>query len=58
MSKPLIIAHRGASGLFPENTLASFEAAIKLGSDGIELDVHLTSDGVIVVHHDYKVSTD
>ncbi|MEO8560690.1 MAG: glycerophosphodiester phosphodiesterase [bacterium] len=37
---------------FPENTLPSFEAALALGADGIELDVHATADGVVVVHHD------
>ncbi|HEV7991680.1 MAG TPA: glycerophosphodiester phosphodiesterase [Gemmatimonadaceae bacterium] len=48
----LRIAHRGLPRRHPENTLPSFEAAIALGADGIELDVHATSDGVVVVHHD------
>lgn len=52
MSKPLQIAHRGGAGLWPENTLESFRHAIDMGADGIELDVHLTRDGVPVVHHD------
>ena len=52
----MIIAHRGASGLGPENTLAAFEAAIAAGADGIELDVHLTADGHVVVHHDYCIN--
>jgi glycerophosphoryl diester phosphodiesterase len=48
-----IIAHRGDVSAFPENTLEAFEAARNNGADGIELDVHLTSDGVLVIHHDY-----
>lgn len=47
-----IVAHRGASREAPENTLAAFERALALGADGIELDVHATSDGAVVVHHD------
>ncbi len=50
-----IIGHRGASGSYPENTIPSFIAAIDAGADGIELDVHLTKDGEIVVMHDYTV---
>ncbi|WP_396212960.1 glycerophosphodiester phosphodiesterase [Gemmatimonas sp.] len=49
---PEIIAHRGASRAFRENTLPAFAHALALGVDGIELDVHATSDGVLVVHHD------
>ena len=49
---PLMIAHRGGTGLWPENTLEAFRRAIDLGIDGIELDVHLSGDGVLVVHHD------
>lgn len=48
----MIIAHRGGSGWRPENTLAAFEHAIRLGSGGIELDTHLTADGQVVVYHD------
>ncbi|EJT52155.1 glycerophosphodiester phosphodiesterase [Trichosporon asahii var. asahii CBS 2479] len=44
--------HRGASAFLPENTLASFRAAIKEGADAIESDVHVTSDGVILMFHD------
>lgn len=51
-SRPLKIAHRGGSGLWPENTMAAFQNAITLGVEGIELDVHLTKDNVLVVHHD------
>lgn len=49
---PRIFAHRGASGDFPENTLPSFAAAADLGVAYIELDVHMTRDGRIVVAHD------
>jgi glycerophosphoryl diester phosphodiesterase len=44
--------HRGASAAFPENTLASFEAAINDGADGIESDVHVSLDGVVIMFHD------
>ena len=46
------IGHRGAKGYATENTLVSFQKAIELGVDGIELDVHLSIDGEIVVIHD------
>ncbi len=46
------IAHRGFSGRFPENTLLAFQKAIEVGADGNEFDVHLTRDGVPVIHHD------
>lgn len=49
---PLIVAHRGASGDHPENTIAAFDAAIAVGAGGLEFDVQLTSDGVPVVYHD------
>lgn len=48
----LIFAHRGSAGTHPENTMEAFKAAEDFGADGIELDVHLTSDGQIVVIHD------
>jgi glycerophosphoryl diester phosphodiesterase len=48
----LIIAHRGASALAPENTMAAFRAALEMKADAIELDAKLSADGVIVVHHD------
>jgi len=51
--RPLIIAHRGASGEAPENTLAAFQLAWKQGADGIECDVHLTSDCQVVCMHDH-----
>jgi len=47
-----VIAHRGASDLAPENTLASVELAWRLGADAVEVDVHLTPDGRIVAIHD------
>src|SRR5262245_49722453 len=50
--RPLVFAHRGGAGLAPENTIAAFDNGIALGADGIELDVHLSRDGRLVVHHD------
>jgi glycerophosphoryl diester phosphodiesterase len=52
MRDPLIIGHRGASAVAPENTIAAFMSAILARADGIEFDVHLSSDGVPVVIHD------
>lgn len=52
MNAPLIIAHRGASALAPENTLAAFRKAIADGAEGIEFDVRLSKDGAVVVFHD------
>lgn len=49
---PMIIGHRGAPVMAPENTMASFKAAIKLGVDGIETDVQETADGHLVLCHD------
>ena len=51
--RPLVIGHRGAAGLAPENTLAAFTRALDLGVDGIEMDVHLSADGEVMVHHDF-----
>ncbi|MFO7569875.1 MAG: glycerophosphodiester phosphodiesterase family protein [Smithellaceae bacterium] len=50
-----IIAHRGASAYYPENTIASFEGAIALGADMVELDVQLTSDHEVVAFHDETI---
>ncbi|MEO8451776.1 MAG: glycerophosphodiester phosphodiesterase family protein [Gemmatimonadota bacterium] len=47
-----IVGHRGAAGLAPENTLPSFDLALDQGATALELDVHLSADGVPVVHHD------
>ncbi len=52
MKLPLIIGHRGAKGIAPENSLSGFKKAVELGIDGIELDVHLTKDGKLAVIHD------
>ncbi|WEG14362.1 glycerophosphodiester phosphodiesterase [Pullulanibacillus sp. KACC 23026] len=51
----IIYAHRGSNGQCPENTMAAFKQALKEGADGIELDVHLTKDGVPVIIHDETV---
>lgn len=51
----LIQAHRGASAYAPENTLAAFSKAVEMGADGVELDVHFSSDGVLMVTHDDTV---
>ncbi|PIF32505.1 glycerophosphoryl diester phosphodiesterase [Flavobacterium sp. 9] len=51
----LKIGHRGAAGYEPENTLKSFQKALDLNADGIELDVHLSADGHIVVIHDETI---
>jgi glycerophosphoryl diester phosphodiesterase len=53
--RPLNIAHRGGAQLMPENTLAAFADAMARGCDGAELDVQLTRDGKVVVHHDYRL---
>jgi len=55
MGKILKIGHRGAKGYEPENTLVSFEKAIEMGADGIELDVHLSLDGHLIVIHDETI---
>ena len=49
---PLVVAHRGASAAFPENTLEAFDAAVAAGAAAVEFDVRLSSDGVPVVVHD------
>jgi glycerophosphoryl diester phosphodiesterase len=53
--RPLVIGHRGAAGLAPENTLAAFTKALDLGVDGLEMDVHLSADREVVVHHDFSL---
>lgn len=55
MKPPLIIAHRGEPGR-RENTLAGFLAGIARGAEWIELDVHQTADGAVVVHHDFEIA--
>lgn len=54
--RPLVIAHRGASGFAPENTLAAFKLALALGVDGVEMDVQLSADGHPVVIHDSRIN--
>jgi glycerophosphoryl diester phosphodiesterase len=54
-AEPLVIGHRGAAGLAPENTLAAFSKALELGVDAIEMDVLLTADGRLAVHHDPRL---
>ncbi len=53
--RPLVLAHRGAREVAPENTMAAFQAALAMGADGIELDVMLSADGVPVVIHDFTL---
>ncbi|HTK16033.1 MAG TPA: glycerophosphodiester phosphodiesterase [Acidimicrobiia bacterium] len=53
--RPLVLGHRGASAVAPENTVAAFTRARELGADGVELDVRCTADGVLVVHHDPEI---
>jgi glycerophosphoryl diester phosphodiesterase len=53
--RPLVLGHRGASAVAPENTVAAFAHARELGADGVELDVRRSADGVLVVHHDPDV---
>jgi glycerophosphoryl diester phosphodiesterase len=48
----MVFAHRGGAALRPENTILAFDHGLSLGADGIEFDVHLSRDGVVVVHHD------
>lgn len=52
MPRPIVLAHRGASGYAYENSLAAFRLAQAMGADGVELDIHATRDGALVVHHD------
>lgn len=51
-TSPRLVGHRGAPREAPENTLPAFARALEHGADAIELDVHATSDGIVVVHHD------
>jgi glycerophosphoryl diester phosphodiesterase len=53
--KCYVIGHRGGAGLAPENTLAAFAGAFSLDADAVEMDVHLTADGEVVVYHDSKL---
>src|SRR5215208_4507907 len=55
MRRPAVITHRGASGYEYENSRAAFRRAVMLDADGVELDVHSTRDGGMVVHHDPEI---
>jgi Glycerophosphoryl diester phosphodiesterase len=55
IKRSLNIAHRGFSGYYPENTMLAFRKAVEVGCDGIETDLHMTKDGVIVICHDEKI---
>lgn len=55
-ARPLVFAHRGLSSLYPENSLAAFQAAVDIGCPGIELDIHLCASGELVVFHDDTTS--
>ena len=50
-----VICHRGYSSRYPENTILAFQKAVESGADGVELDVHLTREGEVVVIHDERV---
>ena len=54
--KALIIGHRGGAGEGPQNTMTAFERALRARADGIECDVHLSGDGILVVHHDPEIA--
>lgn len=56
MAAPLVLAHRGARTVAPENTIEAFTVALAQGADGVELDVHRTVDAGLVVHHDADAS--
>lgn len=51
-SRPLVFAHRGGSTLGQENTITAFDRGLAAGADGLELDVQLSRDGIVVIHHD------
>ncbi|MBU5437472.1 glycerophosphodiester phosphodiesterase [Tissierella sp. MSJ-40] len=55
MKSIIIYGHRGAARYYPENTMISYEKAIEMGADGIEIDVHKSKDGHLIVCHDEKV---
>lgn len=55
LNKVKIIAHRGYSAKYPENTLIAFKEALRVGADAIEFDVHETVDSYLVIHHDYYI---
>ena len=56
-TRPLVIAHRGASAYRPENTMPAYALAIEMRADMIEIDLHRTRDGEIVITHDEELSS-
>jgi glycerophosphoryl diester phosphodiesterase len=56
LPRPLVIAHRGASGYRPEHTRAAYELAFRLGADAVEPDIVATGDGVLVLRHENEIS--
>ena len=54
---PLVLAHRGANKVAPQNTIPAFIKALEFDADGIETDVHLSKDGEIVICHNYTVDS-
>ena len=52
LGRAQVFAHRGGAALRPENTILAFDHGLSLGADGLEFDVHLSRDGVVVIHHD------
>ena len=52
VGRPRVFAHRGGCALGPENTMAAFDLGLAAGADGLELDVRLSADGIVVVRHD------
>jgi glycerophosphoryl diester phosphodiesterase len=48
---PQAIAHRGFKAKYPENTMKAFQAAVEVGANAVETDIHLTKDGVVVLSH-------
>ena len=57
MGRVIGMAHRGAAFYAPQNTAASMKMAVETGIDGVETDVHLTRDGVPVIHHNYTIDS-
>jgi glycerophosphoryl diester phosphodiesterase len=57
-STPERISHRGAHDTLPENSVPAFVRALELGADAVELDVHATRDGLVVVHHDPVINAE
>ncbi|MEA3439442.1 MAG: glycerophosphodiester phosphodiesterase [Chloroflexota bacterium] len=55
LPKPLVMAHRGGMGLWPPNTLYAYERSVQMGVDVLEMDIHMSADGTIIVRHDPTV---